>query len=451
MIRTTQLERLGLFDAKVPRYTSYPTAPHFSADISASDVRNWITEIPRNTQISLYIHIPFCRRLCWFCACRTQGLPNLSPLTGYIERLKKELALIRSSLPRGLSLGHLHLGGGTPTILNVGQIKSLMAHIFDTLPLSKNVEISVEIDPTEVDAERIAALAEIGMTRASIGIQDFDPDIQAAIGRIQGFDTTKRAFDLLRSAGIRSLNADLVYGLPMQTSARLTETLHKLLSLAPDRIALFGYAHVPWMARRQKLIDQTALPNPQARLRLFQIAQQIFKSDGYESIGIDHFALPNDTMTLASLTGKLFRNFQGYTTDASKFLIGVGASAISKFPQGYAQNAAVTSEYSKLIDTGDMATVRGHKLTNRDRLNSDIIAALLCQFKVRIADICENHDIQPAAVLELFERVNMRFENLLQVTETGLIIPSEARPLTRMIAREFDQYNSTQISYSAAI
>ena len=156
-------------------------------------------------------------------------------------------------------------------------------------------------------------------------------------------------------------------------------------------------------------------------------------------------------MTLASHTGKLFRNFQGYTTDASKFLIGVGASAISKFPQGYAQNAAVTSEYSKLIDTGDMATVRGHKLTNRDRLNSDIIAALLCQFQVRIADICENHDIQPSAVLELFERVNMRFENLLQVTETGLIIPSEARPLTRMIAREFDQYNSTQISYSAAI
>ena len=156
-------------------------------------------------------------------------------------------------------------------------------------------------------------------------------------------------------------------------------------------------------------------------------------------------------MTLASHTGKLFRNFQGYRTDASKFLIGVGASAISKFPQGYAQNAAVTSEYSKLIDTGDMATVRGRKLTNRDRLNSDIIAALLCQFQVRIAEICENHDIQPAAVLELFERVNMRFENLLQVTETGLIIPFEARPLTRMIAREFDQYNSTQISYSAAI
>lgn len=173
----TQLERLGLFDAKVLRYTSYPTAPHFSTDISASDVRTWMRVIPKNTQISLYIHIPFCRQLCWFCACRTQGLPNLSPLSGYIERLEKELALIKSSLPKGISLGHLHLGGGTPTILDAGQIKSLMANVFDTLPLSKNAEISVEIDPSEIDTDRVAALAEIGMTRASIGVQDFDSDV----------------------------------------------------------------------------------------------------------------------------------------------------------------------------------------------------------------------------------------------------------------------------------
>ena len=240
MIRMTQLERLGLFDAKVPRYTSYPTAPHFGADISASDVRNWISEIPRNAQISLYIHIPFCRRLCWFCACRTQGLPNLSPLSGYIARLEKELALIKSSLPKEVSLSHLHLGGGTPTILNAGQIKSLMAHVFDTLPLSQNAEISVEIDPTELDSERVNALAAIGMTRASIGIQDFDPDIQAAIGRLQGFDTTKRAVDLLRSAGVHSLNADLVYGLPMQTTHRFSETLQKLLSLTLIELRYLG-------------------------------------------------------------------------------------------------------------------------------------------------------------------------------------------------------------------
>jgi len=446
----TQLERLGLFDAKVPRYTSYPTAPHFSADISASDVRKWITEIPRNTQISLYIHIPFCRRLCWFCACRTQGLPNLSPLAGYIERLEKELALIKSSLPKGVSLGHLHLGGGTPTILNAGQIKSLMTHVFDTLPLSKNAEISVEIDPTELDEDRVAALAEIGMTRASIGIQDFDPDIQAAIGRLQGFDTTKRAVDLLRSAGVHSLNADLVYGLPMQTTDRFAETLQKLLSLTPDRIALFGYAHVPWMARRQKMIDQTTLPNPKARLRLFQMAQHIFNADGYQSIGIDHFALPNDSMTQASQTGMLFRNFQGYTTDASKVLIGVGASAISKFPQGYAQNAPGTAEYSKLIDTGDLATVRGHALTDHDSLNSDIIAALLCQFQVSVSDICDHHDIHPTALIDRFEQVNARFENILNVTETGLIIPPEARPLTRMIAREFDTYSLSDTGHSYA-
>ena len=198
------------------------------------------------------------------------------------------------------------------------------------------------------------------------------------------------------------------------------------------------------------MIDQTALPNPKARLRLFQIAQHIFNADGYHSIGIDHFALPKDSMTLAAQTGMLFRNFQGYTTDPSKVLIGVGASAISKFPQGYAQNASGPAEYSKSIDTGDLATVRGHPLTDHDRLNSDIIAALLCQFRVSVSDICDNHDIHPTALIDRFEQVNTRFENLLNVTETGLIIPPEARPLTRMIAREFDTYSLSDTGHSYA-
>ena len=204
------------------------------------------------------------------------------------------------------------------------------------------------------------------------------------------------------------------------------------------------------MARRQKVINQTTLPNPKARLRLFQMAQHIFNADKYHSIGIDHFALPNDSMTLASQTGMLFRNFQGYTTDPSKVLIGVGASAISKFPQGYAQNAPATAEYGKLIETGDLATVRGHALTDHDRLNSDIIAALLCQFQVRVSDICDNHDIHPTALIERFEQVNARFENLLSVTETGLIIPHEARPLARMIAREFETYSLSDTGHSYA-
>ena len=236
----------------------------------------------------------------------------------------------------------------------------------------------------------------------------------------------------------------------MQTTDRFAETLQKLLSLTPDRIALFGYAHVPWMARRQKMIDQTALPNPKARLRLFRTAQHIFDADGYQLIGIDHFALPNCSMTLASQTGMLFLNFQGYTTDPSMVLIEVGASAISKFPQVYAQNAPGTAEYSKLIDTGDLTTVRGHGLTDHDRLNSDIIAALLCQFQVRISDICDSHDIHPTALINRFERVNARFEKLLNVSEEGLIIPHETRPLTRMIAREFDTYSLSDTGHSYA-
>lgn len=263
MIVKSQFAQLGLFDAKVPRYTSYPTAPHFSNDVGSNLYGDWISAIKPGSAISLYIHVPFCRRLCWFCACRTQGTQSDSPVIAYLETLKSELRMLVDRLPAGVTLSRLHWGGGTPTLLQPAMMEDLAKSILDVVPLGKNAEFSVEIDPNEIDADRLDALADAGMNRASIGVQDFDDEIQKTIGRIQSYDITRDAVDMIRERGIASLNADILYGLPHQTKTRMTESVQKLLSLSPDRVALYGYAHVPWMAKRQQLIPSDALPTPE--------------------------------------------------------------------------------------------------------------------------------------------------------------------------------------------
>merc|ERR1711991_120788 len=241
MTSLAQLTSLGLFDAKVPRYTSYPTAPHFSNAVDATVFSNWIKAIPEGNRISLYVHVPFCRRLCWFCACRTQGTQSDSPVQAYLETLKQELALLKTVLPKGVTLSRLHWGGGTPTLLTAPLMSELANAVFDAAPLAEDAEFSVEIDPNEIDAARLDALAAAGMNRASIGVQDFDPEIQETIGRVQSYDVTKKAVDMIRARGINSLNADILFGLPNQSNARITESVQKLLSLSPDRVALYGY------------------------------------------------------------------------------------------------------------------------------------------------------------------------------------------------------------------
>ena len=256
----SQLKQLGLFDARVPRYTSYPPATQFRAGIGPDTVAGWISAVPAGAEISLYIHVPFCRRLCWFCACRTQGTQTLTPVRAYVDTLLAELAQLRARLAPGIRLSRLHWGGGTPTLLSPDLIERLTTAIFDAFPLAEDGEFSVEIDPSEIDAPRIRALAAAGMTRASIGVQDFNPDIQTAIGRPQSYALTADAVRLIREAGIASLNADILYGLPHQTTVRIADTVQKLLALSPDRVALYGYAHVPWMSKRQVMIPEDSLP-----------------------------------------------------------------------------------------------------------------------------------------------------------------------------------------------
>lgn len=451
MVTRTQLSRLGLFDAKVPRYTSYPTAPHFSDAVGASDFESWIEAVPENGTISLYIHVPFCRRLCWFCACRTQGTQSAAPVAAYVETLKAELALLKRHLSPGVKLSRLHWGGGTPTLLTPDLMRDLTSAIRDVADFADDAEFSVEIDPNEVDGERLDVLAAAGMNRASVGIQDFDDEIQQVIGRIQGYDVTKRAVDLIRDRGVHSLNADILYGLPHQSRARITESVQKLLSLSPDRVALYGYAHVPWMAKRQQMIPADALPTPAERLDLFETARRLFLWDDYAEIGIDHFAIKGDGLEVAQRNGTLRRNFQGYTDDTSGVLIGLGASSISKFPQGYTQNAPSTSAYTTAVREGRFSTAKGHAFRGDDTLRARLIEALMCDFRISTAEITRDYDISPAKLTAMYKDANSQFENLLSVTDAGLFIPPEARSLTRMVARVFDAYNLSRAGHSSAI
>ena len=451
MNQESQLTRLGLFDARVPRYTSYPTAPHFSDTVGPAQFAAWIEAIPAGSSISLYMHVPFCRTLCWFCACRTQGTQSDDPVRAYAEVLLAELKMLKERLAPGVTLSRLHWGGGTPTLMPADMIRRVAGAVFEAVPLGPDAEFSVEIDPNEIDDARMDALAEAGLNRASIGVQDFDPEIQKVIGREQSYEVTAGAAAMIRARGITSLNADILYGLPYQTEARISESVTKLLSLAPDRVALYGYAHVPWMARRQVMIPTDHLPTPQERLHLFETARQMFLAAGYDEIGIDHFALPTDGLARALKAGQLKRNFQGYTDDQAPVLVGLGASSISRFPQGFAQNAPATSTHTQAIRDGRFSTVRGHVFTPEDLLRSRLIEALMCDFRIDTAEILARFDITEARLAEMFAATRAVFGDMVEVSDAGLFIPEPARPLTRMIARTFDAYDLSKAGHSSAI
>lgn len=444
------LTALGLFDARVPRYTSYPTAPAFSTAIDMGFQKAALKALDPRVPVSVYVHIPFCERLCWFCACRTQGTRTLSPVENYLNALKSELRLLAALVPPGLRMGRLHWGGGTPTILPAAMINDLADAIKAAIPPAKDFEFSVEIDPTMVDDSKINALAAQGMNRASIGIQDFSPTVQAAIGREQPYDLTEKCVQSLRRAGIASLNTDLVYGLPHQTLQTIEKSIEKVLTLDPDRVALFGYAHVPHMAKRQKLIDEAALPGDRERYGLAISAAAQFQAAGYEAIGIDHFSKPDDTLARAVHQGTLRRNFQGYTTDTCPTLIGLGASSISRFSQGYVQNASATAAYIQRIEAGNLAGFRGHEHSGEDAIRARAIEMLMCDFRIDFTALQDAAGTDISALAAIHDQVASAFPGLVHVTKTGLTILPQGRPVTRMIARMYDQYTSGTALFSKA-
>ena len=451
MTPDAQLDRLGVWRANVPRYTSYPTANHFSAVIGPDRHEDWIRNAPAGASISLYVHIPFCKRLCWFCACRTQGTTSDATIDTYLDGLLAEIARTGRLLPPGVRLSAVHWGGGTPTILSPDRITRLSGAIREAFTWDKDTLFSVEIDPTDVDEDRIAALAAAGMKRASVGVQDFDPQVQAAIGRRQSFETTARVIGQLRSHGIDSLNIDLLYGLPHQTAGSLRASIDKVLSLAPDRLALFGYAHVPWMSKRQRLIPEDALPGTHMRRDLLDVASGALRSNGYAPVGIDHFARPGDGLYKAQAEGRLRRNFQGYTDDQATTLLGLGASAISRFEQGYTQNARATHRYLAAIRAGHTATARGYAMTVEDQARSRFIESIMCRYAASLDDLGPGQDALKADLADRIHALVRTAPALIAFDGSRLRLLRAPELTARTVASRFDAHLDDGRHHSAAV
>jgi oxygen-independent coproporphyrinogen-3 oxidase len=451
MEKMKHLQDNGLFDAQVPRYTSYPPANHFQVDVGRKNQVRWLAAVPAHSSISLYIHIPFCKRLCWFCACRTQGTKTLRPVDAYVEYLKQELTKVRTALPDLVKINRLHLGGGTPTILSPETMKSLLTSVFDRFDVEKEFEFSVEIDPTEASEALLQVLVDFGMNRASIGVQDFSEKTQESIGRLQSVEQTKSVVSFLRDRGVQSLNMDLLYGLPHQTSETFRITLEEVAKMIPDRLAIYGYAHVPWMSKRQVMIKQEHLPDNIQRYALSEIARNFFIAKGYIPIGIDHFALPDDGLSIANKSNQIRRNFQGYTDDNATTLIGIGASAISHFPQGYVQNAPATSAYQDRISHEGLAGHKGYLMSDRDQLISKMVEGLMCNFKLDSCYLLDEFPDEEAFVTQTVLHLKRKFPDSFSISKSALTLRHYAKPLVRIVAKEIDDFACEATAHSSAI
>lgn len=451
MQKLDSLRAYGLFDAKVPRYTSYPPANRFLPDIGRLFHRGWLASTVPDRPVSIYVHIPFCRRLCWFCACRTQGTRTLAPVEAYLQDLSAEIAQVARILPDGVSMARLHLGGGTPTLLSAAQLDRLLTDLYRAFPRSPDFELSVEIDPTEAADTVLETLGRWKLARASIGVQDFAPHVQKAIGRQQSFALTQKVAQRLRACGVNSLNVDLLYGLPGQTDASLLQTLDLVSRLAPDRLALYGYAHVPHVSKRQVMIPADSLPDAEARLQMSELARDRLVAGGFLPLGIDHFARPNDSLARAARAGTMRRNFQGYTDDTCATLIGLGASAISRFPEGYVQNAVATGAYRKAVAQTGSAASKGYALGPEDNLLADVIDALMCTGGIVQADICARYPNGARQIQALFQALQEKFPLAVRINEGRLEIRPGFAALTRVIAAYVDGKLTSDQVHSMAV
>lgn len=443
-------ELIARYDQRVPRYTSYPTAPHFKPDVSAEAYAAWLSQLSSETSLSLYLHVPFCAELCLYCGCNTTVARSYTAVAAYVELLEQEIERVARHLPHRMPVTHIHWGGGTPTFLSPGDLKRLMSKLESTFTIRRDAEIAVEIDPRTLTLDHVEALAASGLTRASLGVQDFDPRVQEAIKRVQSFAQTAKVAAWLRHAGVTGLNLDLMYGLPYQTVESVTRSVELALKLDPDRIALFGYAHVPWMKRHQALLPEEALPDGVQRVEQSAGAGAALLNAGYVQIGLDHFAKPTDPLVIRQREGRLHRNFQGYTTDDATAMIGFGTSAIGFLPQGYVQNASTTVAYRDAIASGHLATMRGVALTADDRLRRSIIERLMCDFSVDLGQTGPDQKTDFAP--ELAKIDELARDGLVKRDGLILEIPEESRILVRSVCAVFDRYlESTAIRHSRAV
>jgi len=421
---------------QVPRYTSYPTAAEFTTDVSAADQRRWLEHIDTSEAVSVYLHIPYCRELCLYCGCNTKKALRDDVIAAYREALEREILLVSDVVSASLRIARLHWGGGTPSILGADGLASVMGVLRERFVFEAGYEHAIELDPRYVTQGLAEGLRALGVNRASLGVQDVNPLVQAAIGRWQPMQDVEAAVARLRSAGIQNLNFDLIYGLPLQTIASLRKTCEIVAALLPDRIACYGYAHMPRLKANQRRIDERTLPDVEARIDQAALIGEEFQRHGYQKIGIDHFARPGDALDRAAIFGRLHRNFQGYTDDGRETLIGLGASSISRFPDGYVQNIADVPSYVRAISDGRLAPSRGCRLDAAEKQRARTIESLMCRFQADLdltaPDMAFDEEL---ALLQPLVR-----DGLARIEDRVVTATEAGRSVVRVIAAVFDPH-----------
>ena len=444
-------ELIKRYDKSGPRYTSYPTAVQFDDSFTIETYREWIeksNELSRTLAepkpISLYFHIPFCDTVCFYCGCNKVVTKDRSRSSPYVDRLCKEIEMQAALFDDNRSVTQLHWGGGTPTFLNSDEMRRLMdcTRKHFNLVGDDQGEYSIEIDPREADAEKVAVLRELGFNRMSLGIQDFNPQVQKAVNRIQSEEQTLAVLNAARAEGFRSVSVDMIYGLPFQTADSFRNTLDRIISVNPDRISVFNYAHLPELFKPQRRINEEDLPEPEEKLKILQLTIEHLQQAGYVYIGMDHFAKPNDELCLAQQDDTLYRNFQGYSTHADCDLVGLGITSISMVGDSYSQNVKSMDEYYELIDGGELSVYRGVDLSTDDVLRREVITRLICHFHLNMPRIEREFSVDFSEYFadELKDLKQFIDDGLLTLDDNEIMVQPEGRLLIRNICMVFDKY-----------
>lgn len=426
-----------------PRYTSYPPATRFGSSAGEIDLEAALAEDNASSErpLSLYVHLPFCESRCWYCGCNTVITRDQDRANPYLDYLAKELALLSPRLNPSRRVTQLHFGGGTPTFLAPVQLRRLGAMLRERFEFAADAEISVEIDPRRLSLAHIEALRDVGATRASLGVQDTNQEVQLAIHRHQPHALNEQAFAWLRGAGFGSINVDLIYGLPLQTTESIRQTIADVLRLGPDRLSVFSYAHVPWLKPSQKIFDQRGhLPDAEAKLAMFATAHAELRSAGYVDIGLDHFARPDDELARAWTTGTLHRNFQGYSTRAGASLYGLGLSSISSTPDVYFQNFKTLADYRSALDAGHLPIERGLRLSAEDKRRRQIIMGVMCERRLDYAALSRafGFDFAKTYAAEIASLGDLEADGIVSRSALGIEVTARGAPLLRIVAMRFD-------------
>lgn len=423
----------------LPRYTSYPTAIAFEPVQDQAEVRNWPATVRSDQTISAYVHIPFCRRLCWYCGCHTSVVHDYDRVGPFFATLMREVDLWADAVGPHAGAAHLHFGGGSPNALSPDHFCTLVLHMADRFALRPGAEVAVELDPGMLSDAFIDAAGMAGVTRASLGVQTFDPAVQARVNRVQPFEQVAAATKRLREVGVGAVNFDLMYGLPGQTPENVAATTEAAMLLRPDRVAVFGYAHVPWMKKHQVMITEAELADSDGRWAQAEAADSVLRAGGYLRIGLDHYALPGDPLARAAASGTLRRNFQGYTDDPAPVLVPVGPSSIGRFASGFVQNAAATDVWSRSVDAGHLPLARHLRVSAEDELRAGVIERLMCDLTVDVGAECRSRGFEPAALDEAIDAASaLQIDGLCRVEGRSVTIPGDAFRLMRVVAACFD-------------